>query len=165
MNPRRQLAYTVILCLAGAGLALFAATRTWSVDVVTRPEPLPDLSTARSGGDLLPWLPPLAVVGLAGAGAIVATRGWARRWLGVLLLLVGLGVAAGGAYGLGETTAWALASVAGGLALAAGGAFAAARGPSWPGLGTRYERAARRPAEGPTAAWDALDRGEDPTLS
>ncbi|MDQ7904574.1 Trp biosynthesis-associated membrane protein [Phytohabitans sp. ZYX-F-186] len=165
MNERRQIACTVLLCLAGAGLALFAATRTWTVDVVTRPEPLPSLRTPRTGGDLLPWLPPLAVVGLAGSGAIVATRRWARRWIGVLLLLVGLGVVAGGAYGLRETTAWALACVAGGLALAAGGALTALRGPSWPGLGTRYERAARRRGDRPTDAWDALDRGEDPTLS
>jgi hypothetical protein len=165
MNERRQMVYTVLLCTAGAGLALFAATRTWTVDVVTRPEPLPPIRTPRTGGDLLPWLPPLAVVGLAGSGAVVATRRWARRWIAVLLLLVGLGVAAGGAYGLTETTAWAVACVAGGLSLAAGGAFAAVRGASWPGLGTRYERAARRPADGPTAAWDALDRGEDPTVS
>jgi hypothetical protein len=165
MNERRQLVYTVVLCLAGAGLALFAATRTWAVDVVTRPEPLPPIRTTRTGGDLLPWLPPLAVVGLAGSGAVVATRGWARRWIGVLLLLVGLGVAAGGAYGLSETTTWALACLAGGLALAAGGALAALRGAAWPGLGSRYERTARRPADGTAAAWDALDRGEDPTLS
>jgi hypothetical protein len=165
MNERRELTYTVVLCLAGAGLALFAATRTWAVDVVARPEPLPPARTPRTGGDLLPWLPPLAVVGLAGSGAVVATRRWARRWLGVLLLLVGLGVAAGGAYGLTETTAWAAACVAGGLGLVAGGAAAAVRGPSWPSLGTRYERATRRTADGPTAAWDALDRGEDPTVS
>ncbi|MFC0528883.1 Trp biosynthesis-associated membrane protein [Phytohabitans kaempferiae] len=165
MNERRHLVYAVVLCAAGAGLALFAATRTWAVDVVTRPEPLPPLRTPRSGGDILPWLPPLAVVGLAGSGAIIATRRWARRWIGVLLLLVGLGVAAGGAYGLTETTAWALACLAGGLSLAAGGALTAVRGALWPGLGARYERAGRRPAEGPTAAWDALDRGEDPTLS
>lgn len=161
----RQLAYTVLLCLAGAGLALFAATRTWAVEVVTRADPLPPLRTPRTGGDLLPWLPPLAVVGLAGSGAVVATKGWARRWIGVLLLLVGLGAAGAGAYGLSRTTTWAVACLAGGLALAAGGALAALRGPSWPGLGARYERAARRREEGPTAAWDALDRGEDPTLS
>lgn len=156
MNGRREISVAVVVCAAGAGLALFAATRTWWVEVVPRPAPLPATRTAHDGGGLLPAL---ALVGLAGAGAMVATKGRARRWLGVLLLLNGAGVATGGAFGLSDATGWPLACVAGGLLIAAGGLLAVVRGGRWPSLGTRYERA---PVA--TSDWDALDRGEDPTL-
>lgn len=209
---RRPLAYAVLLCLAGAGLALFAATRTWAVEVVSRPAPLPPIRLARTGGDLLPWLPALAVVGLAGTGAVLATRGLPRRILGGLLLLVGAAVALGaGSALLGPPTgvdpatgadlvtdpsgpAWPLLCGLGGLALAGGGAWTLARGQRWPAMGARYERGADTATPGPTRSaavdratgggrarrsggigqpggrdliesWDALDRGEDPTLS
>jgi Tryptophan-associated transmembrane protein (Trp_oprn_chp) len=165
MSPNRQLPYAVVACLAGAGLALFAATRTWVVDVVNRPGPLPPIRTGRTGGDLLAWLPALAVVGLAGAGALLATRAAARRAIGVLLLLVGLGVAAGAGYAATAhddvRPVWPVLCVVGGAVAAAVGVAAAARGQRWPAMGGRYERAAARPAA--TSVWDALDRGEDPT--
>jgi hypothetical protein len=179
------------MCLGGAGLALLAATRTWTVEVTVRLAPLPPLHTDRTGGALLPWLPPLALVGLAGAGALIATRGGVRRALGVLLLLLGLGLAAGGGYGVagagvsGSRVAWPVLCALGGLLLAAGGVSTLLRGHRWPGMSARYERPIRgadphlthsgdRPTAGippkkagggsvtSTQAWDALDRGEDP---
>lgn len=190
-NPgRRQLTYAVLLCLVGAGLALFAATRTWSVEITIRPAPLSPLRDARTGGGLLPWLPALGLVGLAAAGALLATRGVGRRLVGGLLLVVGLGVAAGGGYGLlglngGNTNpAWPVLCGLGGLVAAAAGVVTAGRGDTWPAMGARYERvragargtapggsAGAGPAGGrveagrTVAAWDALDRGEDPTVS
>jgi uncharacterized membrane protein (TIGR02234 family) len=187
----RDFGYAILLCLAGAGLALLAATRTWTVEVTVRLAPLPVQHTDRTGGALLPWLPPLALVGLAGAGALIATRGNVRRALGVLLLLLGLGLAAGGGYGVFDATdagvsgarvAWPVLCALGGLLLAAGGVSALLRGHRWPGMGARYERPVRgaghqradRPTAGippkkagsgsvtSTQAWDALDRGEDP---
>jgi hypothetical protein len=182
---RRALAVALLLCLAGAAVALFAGSRTWAVELTARPAPLPMARTTRTGGDLLPWLPALALVGLAGAGAVLATRGAARRLLGGLLLLVGLGIAAGGAYAAVAVErgtagiAGPLLSVTGGLSLAGGGLLTALRGHRWPGLGARYQSphragapapgghdtpAARRVAGRATSeAWDALDRGEDPT--
>jgi hypothetical protein len=145
-NRPRELAYAVLLCLAGAGLALFAATRTWTVEVSAQPAPLPALRTARTGGSLLPWLPPLAVVGLAGAGALIATRGVGRRAIGVLLLLLGAGLVAGGGYGVvdaaGARVAWPVLCALGGLPLGAGGVITLLRGHRWPGMSARYERAA-----------------------
>jgi Tryptophan-associated transmembrane protein (Trp_oprn_chp) len=181
-RARRELVVALLLCLAGAALALYAARRTWAVDLTPRPAPLPVLRTARAGGDLVPWVPALAVVGLAGAGAVLATRGRARRLVGLLLVLVGLGVAAGGAFGVlgaprgpvGPTAP--LLCVIGGLVATAGGTLTAARGHCWPGLGARYEsphrpdtpagETTRGGADGrsTSAAWDALDRGEDPTV-
>nr|WP_232234045.1 Trp biosynthesis-associated membrane protein [Micromonospora chokoriensis] len=184
---RRALAYAVVLCLAGAGLALWAATRSWSVELTLRPAPLPPVRDARSGASLLPWLPALALVTLAGGGAVLATRGRLRRALGVLLGALGLAVAAGGGYGLVADVGgvvsrqWPTLCLLGGLLAAAGGWWTAVRGGAWPAMGARYERPARTaPAAasgqgdpaGPstplagrrtTEAWDALDRGEDPT--
>jgi uncharacterized membrane protein (TIGR02234 family) len=188
---RRLLTYTVGSCLVGAGLALFAATRVWSVQVIARPG-LSDLRTARTGGAEVPWLTALALVALAGAGALLATRGVLRRVLGVLLLLAGAGTAAGavagraaldaGAAGTGAVV-WPVACVAGGAAVMLGGWWTVRHGHRWPALGARYERPATAvPATRPAAsvddqagvdadqagvdtrvAWDALDRGEDPT--
>ena len=82
----------------------------------------------------------VGLAGLAGAGALVAVKGLARRVAGLALVGVGL------------VSLWP------GLAFAAAGALAAARGQCWPALGARYERDPRD-----DDAWAALDRGEDPT--
>ncbi|SBT44566.1 Trp biosynthesis-associated membrane protein [Micromonospora auratinigra] len=175
---RRELTYAVLLCLAGAGLAFWAVTRTWSVELTARGS-LPPSRHARTGADLLPWVSALAVVGLAGAGAVLATRGRVRRLVGVLLTGLGLAVAAGGGYGLtegGVSRQWPALVLAGGLLAATGGVLTALRGAGWPAMGARYERAHRpagppgdadRPAveRGTRDAWEALDRGEDPTVS
>ncbi|MEH1169104.1 Trp biosynthesis-associated membrane protein [Micromonospora sp. CPCC 205539] len=181
---RRQLTYAVLLCLAGAGLALWAVTRGWSVEVTPRPAPLPPVRDAHTGAALLPWLPALALVALAGGGAVLATRGRLRQLLGVLLGVLGLAVAAGGGYGLiagldgTVSRQWPALCLLGGLLAAAGGGWTALRGGGWPAMGARYERPARSTAQTPpaatgpagpmagrrtTEAWDALDRGEDPT--
>ncbi|MEV0806713.1 Trp biosynthesis-associated membrane protein [Micromonospora sp. NPDC050200] len=178
---RRELTYAVLLCLAGAGLACWAATRTWSVELAGRGS-LPSARQGRSGADLLPWLSALALVGLAGGGAVLATRGKVRRLLGGLLALLGAAVAAGGGYGSvatfgGEVSRqWPALCLLGGVLAALGGALTAARGQRWPAMGARYERrsgagapsgADGHPAteRGTREAWDALDRGEDPTVS
>ncbi len=177
MRGKRELTYAVLLCLVGAGLAFWAVTRTWSVELTTRGS-LPPTRHARTGVDLLPWVSALALVGLAGGGAVLATRGRVRRLLGGLLTLAGLAVAAGGGYGLAEggvSRQWPALVLVGGLVAAGGGAFTALCGGDWPAMGARYERPARsaepsgadRPAveRGTRDAWEALDRGEDPTVS
>jgi hypothetical protein len=45
----------------------------------------------------------------------------------------------------------------GALVVVDAGVLTILRGRSWPGLSARYERT-------PSGMWDALDRGEDPTL-
>jgi uncharacterized membrane protein (TIGR02234 family) len=192
---RRSYALTLIACLAGAGLVLYAASRTWSLQVVTRPG-MSDLRTARTGADLEPWLIGLALVALAGTGALLATSGRVRRGLGGLLALVGAGIVVGALLGrsgldTGEAgtkgVLWPVVCVLGGAIVAAGGVTAARFGHRWPGMSARYERkmapapTARAAAESePSAtpggergetsrpvdnrvAWDALDRGDDPT--
>jgi uncharacterized membrane protein (TIGR02234 family) len=216
----RRLAYASIACLAGAGLAVYAATRVWSVEVTPRPG-LSDLRADTTGADAQPWLVALALIALAGPGALLATRGVVRRLLGALIALAGLGVAVAavtgrvgldpGAAGAGATV-WPVACVLGGALVVLAGVDAARRGHEWPAMSSRYERhpvpppragsadgsgpspaAGRRGAGGPArgdepatgltgsagdagrtpseeapvdtrAAWDALDRGDDPTV-
>ncbi|HET8662477.1 MAG TPA: Trp biosynthesis-associated membrane protein [Micromonosporaceae bacterium] len=166
---RRELAAAVLVCLAGAGLGLYAATRVWAVGLTARPAPLPPLADERSGAVLAPWLPALALVALAGAGALVATRGAGRRAVAVLVLLVGVGLVAGGGYGLGGVpgvrAVWPAACLLGGVLVAGAGVAALRRGRDWPALDSRYDR--RPPVtrgDTPEELWNALDRGEDPTV-
>ena len=191
---RRSYLLSLLACLAGAGLAAYAATRTWSLVVTARPG-MSDLRTVRTGTDVAPWLIGLALVALAGTGALLAPGGRLRRGLGVLLALVGvlLVVAAAVARAGLDTgragvpgTLWPIACALGGAIVAVGGLTAARHGHRWPRMSARYERrtvpAAQprpgggsrpSPAAGPDArtaapvdnraAWDALDRGDDPT--
>jgi uncharacterized membrane protein (TIGR02234 family) len=180
MTPGRKLAYAVLLCAAGAGLAVYGVTRTWSEVVTARPG-LSSLRDTRTGADLEPWVIGLALVALAGAGALLATRGPVRRLLGGLLAVIGLGVAAGavagrvglevGSAGAGAIV-WPVACALGGVLIVLGGLSAARSGHEWPAMGARYERrGAGTPAPDADvdqrvdtrAAWDALDRGDDPT--
>jgi uncharacterized membrane protein (TIGR02234 family) len=163
MSPRRQLTLAVVACVAAAGLALFAASRTWVVEVRPRPSPLPVLSVPRTGGDLAPALPSLAFVVLAGASGLVAARGRGRSVVAALLVAAGGGMAVaaaiGGATSMGSTAltgggsaegepwalVWAGAGVLAGVAVAAVGVTALRHGMAWPAMGSAYER--RRPVE------------------
>ncbi|MFC7273217.1 Trp biosynthesis-associated membrane protein [Paractinoplanes rhizophilus] len=183
---RRSYFLTLVACLAGAALSLYAITRTWSVHLSPRPG-MTDLREARTGTDLEPWVTGLALVALAGTGALLATSGWARRAVGALLAAAGLGVVIGaiagragldpGSAGAGAT-AWPILCALGGLLVVAGGLTAARRGHQWPRMSARYERKPAPPARvagtavqpatpdataDHRAAWDALDRGDDPT--
>jgi uncharacterized membrane protein (TIGR02234 family) len=131
----------------------------------------------------------LAVVALAGTGALLATSGWVRRLLGVLLALAGAGVLTGavlgragldtGSAGAGGTF-WPIACAVGGVLIVLGGVTAARQGHRWPRMSARYDRNPAAPAPAGVsatpaprdpgaaaadhrAAWDALDRGDDPT--
>ena len=185
---RRSYLLSLAACLAGSALALYAITRTWSIHLTPRTG-MSALRDAKTGTDLEPWVTGLAVVALAGTGALLATAGWARRVLGVLLSLAGAGVVIGAVVGragldpgsaTGGTT-WPVLCAVGGAIITVGGVTAARRGHEWPRMSARYDRkpvppprseaaplAERQPGKAPAvadhrAAWDALDRGDDPT--
>jgi len=172
-TDRRELARTVVECVAGAALTLLATSRTWRVVSGSGPVSVP--AHRLTGGQILPWASPIALVGLAGAGALLAVRGRVRAVLGVLLMVAALPLALGGSYAAtaGRAQAgWSLLCALGGLLIGHAGLTALLRGASWPALGSRYERPTAPPTEylergGPSrsdvAMWDALDRGEDPT--
>ncbi|MGE5830293.1 MAG: Trp biosynthesis-associated membrane protein, partial [Micromonosporaceae bacterium] len=110
-------------------------------------------------------------VGRAGAGALVATRGWLRRGLGAVLIGCGVGLVATAGYALGTVPAVSAGgpalTIAAGAGLAFVGVVTLRRGGSWPGLGARYARPGVSPsgplADQPARLWDAINRGEDPT--
>lgn len=174
-KPAHELALAVVACAVGAGLAYAAATSSWSVGTGALPgapgyEPQRELTAGPA------WLPALGYVALAGAGALVATRGAGRRIVGVLVLLCGLGLVVVGSAPLfvgaqpspaaGRLAPTGLAAgIVAGVLVAAAGAAAAWRGRDWPGLGARFQRPNQATPAGASASqmWDAMDRGEDPT--
>jgi hypothetical protein len=173
-GPRRELTTAVVACALGAALALLAASRTWRV--VSSKSPVHVVDNNITGTDLLPWLPAVALVALAGAGALLAVRGRARALLGLLLTATAVALVGAASYGVGTVSGGRLVFPVllglGGLLVGYAAVRAVLRGASWPALGTRYELPAAEPAEhversGPSrsdvAMWDALDRGEDPT--
>jgi hypothetical protein len=99
----------------------------------------------------------LALVALAGAGAALLVRRWARTVLGVVLLGVAAATVASGL----SPTRWA--ALVGGVLIGLGSLAFAVRAHRWPQPRRRYEPPTRRPASTPRDTWDALDRGEDPT--
>jgi hypothetical protein len=145
-------------CVLGAALVLLSTSRSWAHTVEVRPAPLPPVPHNRTGAAMLPWLPALGLVALAGAVALPATRRGFRTAVAVILTLIGAGIAAG------ATTrgwlGWPPVCAAGGAIVAAAGLLAVREGRNWPSMGSRYER---RPSTG-TDPWTAIDRGEDPTV-
>ena len=165
---RRGYVLALVLLVAGGALLLLAYGRVW-VSVTVSDAGLPTLHVDLTGHDLQPEGTAAALVALAGVAGVVATRRLGRRVSGVVLVLVGLAVAARTLQfglsrtsrpGYGDTIAsivaertgvdlpqigataslWWLAGLIGGLLVAAGGAVVLLRGSSWPEMGRRYER-------------------------
>jgi uncharacterized membrane protein (TIGR02234 family) len=185
MTSRRSPALAVVACAIGGLLVLLTSGRQWAH--ITAPSVTGGSGTALSvsGHDVEPSLPALGIALLALAAAIIASNGVVRRVVGVIVVLVaGATVAVAvagrahvssalehvevGAQGItlhaGASGWWVLAAVGGLLALVAG-VLTVFRSATWAGMGAKYDApAAPKPARDPAAvAWDALDRGEDPT--
>lgn len=120
--------------------------------------------------------PGRTVVGvvLALAGAVLAWSGLRPLLAGVHPAISDLSTPAGSSVTRLDATlsaGWPLVVVAAGVIALLAGGLVVVRGRSWPAMGRRYERpgATAAPAREPTdeeratAAWRALDRGEDPT--
>jgi hypothetical protein len=168
MTARRSLLVALAVTVIGAGVALLAGARAWETVSIARPAPLPPATVTHSGNSLLPWMPALALVGLAGAGAILATRGVGRRIVGIIIALAGVGVIVAAVRGFAYTAGWPVLALVGGLGIVFGGIEAVRRGATWPAMGARYDRAGAAPVakERPVTEvtmWDDLDRGVDPT--
>ena len=160
-----EFAAALLLDLLGAGLALLVATRTWQSARLVRPRPLADTTVHLSGRTLDGGPTALAVVALAGVVAVLATRGWARRVVGAVLVVTGvvliwrsarwfatvsLARAVQGASHLQGVSAvdphsrvtvqssWPALSVLAGVLVLLAGALVVWRGGTWRGLGGRY---------------------------
>jgi hypothetical protein len=140
------------LVVVGAALALLAGGRSGGTTPGVPTAPAGSGAQSGAGGTAA-----LALVALAGAGAALLVRNRARIALGVVLLLVGAGLVA-----LGLTpTRWA--PLAGGGLVTAGALAVVVRARGWPQPRSRYVAPAPSSSGTPRDAWDALDRGEDPT--
>jgi hypothetical protein len=129
MINHRSRIIALLMILAGAGLVWFNAAEN-----------------LRNGTRAL------SLVALAGGGALLATKGRARRLIAFSVVLVGLGLTLGG-------NSMAILS---GVFVTCGGALAFVTCPTWPVMGVRFERS---PVVDDLDLWTALDRGEDPTNS
>jgi uncharacterized membrane protein (TIGR02234 family) len=190
MTGRRGLLIALTGCVVGGAFVLLAGGREWGSALVTA-ETGARNRVSVTGHAAAPALPALGLALLVFAGAIVAARGWLRRVVGLLLVIVGgavVGVALSSghdvatalrhrAFGVqhvvvhSSVSGWAVVAAVGGAVAVLAGALTVVAGGGWPAMGTRYEapepralgRAGNGPAE-PAVAWDALDRGDDPTV-
>jgi len=173
---------TVLLGLAGAGLAAVAGGQTWATATASAPAVR---TAAASGGDVDPVGVPLTLLALVAWGAVLVMRRRGRRVAAGVGLLAALG-AAGSAVAfagraadvaarrLGDpaeaataTTAWPLALVVGCLLSAAAFLVALRAAGRWPEMSRRYDApqdgARSEERSGATDLWRALDEGRDPT--
>ncbi|MFC4561387.1 Trp biosynthesis-associated membrane protein [Nocardiopsis mangrovi] len=189
-RPRRG-GFTAALAATAAGAAALAAAsgRTWATGVVEVAGPTAPAPVELAGTDLAPAASAMGIAGLAALAALVAARGWPRRIIGLLMTLFGAialqavwsgtrpaelaRVAAEQATTDGRVAApdlaaaWPALAAAGAALLVLSGLATAVRGPSWPGMGSRYDRHSvpRTARTGdPAELWKSLDSGEDPTL-
>ncbi len=119
MTARRQFGAAIVACVAGAGLVLLALRQGWARVDYTAPKPLPSGSIPVSGQDLLPAVSALALAALACMAAVIATRGVARRVVGVVMAGLGVWIAVLVSEPVHEATVLAAASgqaAAGGFA-------------------------------------------------
>jgi uncharacterized membrane protein (TIGR02234 family) len=110
-SPKRQYGYALLTGAVGAGLVLLALRAQWAQAVFTPQKPLTAEVVNVSGTDLVPLAGGLGLAALAALVAVIATRGWVRRAVGVLLALFGAGA---GAAVLTRVTAQTVLSVAAG---------------------------------------------------
>lgn len=181
----RSFAPTVLLGLAGAGLAAVAATREWATSRGDAAGIKVDASV--TGSETEPLVAALALVALAAWGVVLVVRGRTRRVVAAIGLAASLGalvavvvgfdaaqdaaldaVMAKGASGdvfATSLTAWYYLAGVGVLLAALASAVAVLKAPGWPAMGSKYDApAARRESPPPDEdMWRALDEGRDPT--
>ena len=85
-SPRLRYGPTLVLGLAGAIAVTVGVTKPW-VTATAHQSGLPTIDVSVTGASLAPLAGALGVVVLAAFGAVIATRGWVRRALGVLIVL------------------------------------------------------------------------------
>jgi uncharacterized membrane protein (TIGR02234 family) len=185
MIARRSPAGAVIACGGGGLLVLLASGRQWAHATVSNISGGGSAQLSVTGHVVAPALPALGIALVALAAAILASKRTMRRIVGVVIVAVAAGTVAAAVTARGDVSSalehrevgvqgiavhasangwWVLATVGGLLALVAG-VLTVVRAEQWSALGAKYDApSAPAPTKDPaTVAWDALDRGEDPT--
>ena len=185
--PSRRL---TVLAGTVAGAALIGATRTTWAQATAPDLTGAAQEVAVTGSDAAPTVLALGLVALAAALTTSLSSIWIRFVTGPVLLAAGLGAgwsalavvldptgasgsAAATATGVvggqvqATATSWPLLTLIPSLAVAAVGVVVLLAGRTWP-VRTRFRSAAvavtADPEQDPAAAWDALTRGEDPSV-
>lgn len=156
---RRGYAAALVGGLLSAAAVTVGVAQPW-FEASATPKNLPELEGAATGADLVPLVGALGVVLLASFGAVIATRGWLRRSLGLLIMAGGVvvivavvnpgntdevlraGLAARGWPGGEYETAgqpWRWLSLLGAAGCVGAGAAVARLGAHWPTMGQRYD--------------------------
>lgn len=183
---RRSPAGAVLSCALGALLVLLASGRQWAHTTLAETTGGGRTALSATGHNVAPSLPALGVALLALSAAILASNRLMRRIVGIVVVFVaaaavGVGITARGdvssalehrevgVQGLvvnASANGWWLVATVGGLIAVAAGVLTVWRADQWSGLGAKYDApsSAPKPTKDPAAvAWEALDRGEDPT--
>ena len=185
MTRARAYAATLVLLLFGAVALLLSATRPWVEAAANGTVGLPAVDVSITGGEALPVLTGAGLLLLAGIAGVLATGGVLRVIVGVVLLVTSaVALEAAISFGRrgstaaeetarailqtsGTGTGWWLLAAGGAAAGVLAGTLTVALGKRWPTLGSRYQRRDARAsgaATTPAQMWDAMDRGEDPTI-
>jgi MFS family permease len=98
----------------------------------------------------------LALVALVGTVLILVLRARGRRVVGVLLAVLGLGMALAGVLASEPATLWRISYAVGGALVAFGGLLTMITSARWPAPADRFQR-------GDVDLWRAMDAGLDPT--
>jgi uncharacterized membrane protein (TIGR02234 family) len=189
---RRSFWPTVLVGLAGAVLACVAAARPWTTATTTATTGTlgPPRSAHLTGPEAAPLALALALVALAGWGAMLVLRRRGRRVVAVVGLLASLGLLATALLALGRLpdlargelgqtsgvsttlSGWYVVTLVGGMLTAAAFAVAVREAGQWPEMGSRYDAPRSDvPRSDPTGGsataqqdlWKAIDEGHDPT--
>jgi uncharacterized membrane protein (TIGR02234 family) len=185
MTARRSPAGAVIGCAAGGLLVLLASGRIWARTTLHEVAGGGTATVTVTGHVVSPALPALGVALLALAAAILAARRWLRRAVGLVIVALGGAAIAVGVTGRGDVSSalehrevgvqglvvhasangWWLVATLGGLLAVLSGALTVLRAADWMAMGAKYDapNAPKRVQDPAVVAWDALDRGEDPT--
>ena len=168
-TPAREYAAVLMLGVVSAGLAVTATTggRPWG-EATVESTGMPPRTFVVDGPAAAAGTGALALVALAGLGAVLATVGPWRRAVGVLVAVAGAGVLAQAllagagidadvredaadtsasadqravdeAIEQGDTGAWRWAAAAGGAGTAGAGVLTVLHAGRWPTIGRRYE--------------------------
>jgi uncharacterized membrane protein (TIGR02234 family) len=93
-TARQELTLALLVGAAGAALVFLATRQDWAHVRTTPPRPLPASVVSVTGAALVPYAGALVLAGLATLAAVLASRKLLRRSAGVLLGLIGAGLAA-----------------------------------------------------------------------
>jgi uncharacterized membrane protein (TIGR02234 family) len=171
MRARTGFGLALALQIVGAAGVLLVSTRAWQTITTVRSRPFRPDVLAASGRTIDAAPTALALVGLAGVVALIATKGLPRRVVGVLVALAGAATIWRSALALGPLSkgaadavvrdkhqlvagtvvvarhitthpAWGTLSIVGGCCLLLAGVLAAWHSSQWSAMSARYERPA-----------------------